>query len=87
MSMTWERIEKTVNQEGTTITYGTKEYGKEILIQSRMRHIAHANGSGTWDHTSYFVLICGKEKKELWKLRDAKKWAEDNFQWYLIYGI
>ena len=78
MSLTWEKLGTTINQEGTTITYCTKELGKTILVQSRKRHIPHANGVGTWDHTSYFVLFQGAEMKECWKLGEAKKWAEEN---------
>jgi len=78
MKLTWEKIGTTINREGTTITYGTKEHGRTILVQSRKRHIPHANGSGTWDHTTYFVIFKGKEVKELWRLGEAKKWAEEN---------
>ena len=72
--MIWEKIDRTVNREGTTITYRLK--GTEILVQSRKRHIPHANGSGTWDHTSYFVLDHGEEIAEKQSLTDAKKYAE-----------
>ena len=46
-------------------------------MQSRKRHIPHANGGGTWDHTSYWVLCDGVELKEKMRLMDAKEWAED----------
>ena len=73
--MIWEKIDRTVNREGTTITYRLK--GTEILVQSRKRHIPHANGIGTWDHTSYWVLSDGVELKEKMRLMDAKEWAEE----------
>ena len=73
--MIWEKIDRTVNREGTTITYRLK--GAEILVQSRKRHIPHANGIGTWDHTSYWVLSDGVELKEKMRLMDAKEWAEE----------
>lgn len=75
--MVWEKVERTVNSEGTTITYRLQ--GTGIYVQSRKRHIPHAAGKiggGTWDHTSYFVLDNGVEVKECWRLQDAKEYAE-----------
>ena len=72
--MDWKKIDKTVNESGTTITY--KAEGSPFLIQSRKRHIPHANGIGTWDHTSFFVLANGHEIKEFWSLKDAKEFIE-----------
>ena len=83
--MIWEKIDRTVNREGTTITYRLK--GTEILVQSRKRHIPHANGSGTWDHTSYFVLDHGEEIAEKWRLEDAKKYAEAARETQLDIGV
>lgn len=71
---TWARIGRTVNQEGTTIIY--QLLGTDLFIQSRKRHIPHANGSGTWDHTTYWVLKGVKEVKEKYSLSDAKEYAE-----------
>lgn len=70
----WEKIGKSVNEEGTTITY--QAAGTGLTIESRKRHIPHANGTGTWDHTSFFVLVDGKEVKEKWSLKYAKDFAE-----------
>ena len=83
--MIWEKIDRTVNREGTTITYRLK--GTEILVQSRKRHIPHANGGGTWDHTSYFVLDHGEEIAEKWRLEDAKKYAEAARETQLDMGV
>ena len=83
--MIWEKIDRTVNREGTTITYRLK--GTEILVQSRKRHIPHANGIGTWDHTSYFVLDHGEEIAEKWRLEDAKKYAEAARETQLDIGV
>ena len=83
--MIWEKIDRTVNREGTTITYRLK--GTEILVQSRKRHIPHANGIGTWDHTSYFVLDHGEEIAEKWRLEDAKKYAEAARETQLDMGV
>ena len=74
----WEKIGKSVNEEGTTITY--QAAGTGLTIESRKRHIPHANGTGTWDHTSFFVLVDGKEVKEKWSLKYAKDFAEQLYK-------
>lgn len=75
--MKWNKTEKTVNAEGTTITYECDDL-PGIKIESRKRHIPHAGGrEGTWDHTTYFVIGDGVELKEKWSLKDAQKYAEE----------
>lgn len=69
--MKWIRTGKTVSSAGTTITYELAD-GSDIKIESRKRHIPHANRSGTWDHTSYFVIHKGTELRECHSLREAK---------------
>lgn len=70
----WKKTGKTVNAEGTTITYRAEE--TRIVIESRLRHIPHANGIGTWDHTVYVVIDeDGYERKVLNRLADAKEFA------------
>ena len=72
---TWAKTGRTVGPEGTTITYtDLRETG--LTIESRKRHIPHANGSGTWDHTFYWVLRDGEELAEHWTLAGAKVWAD-----------
>lgn len=72
--MKWVKAGKTINTKGTTIIYELENTG--YSIESRKRHIPHANGrSGTWDHTSYFVLKSGKELIEKYSLRDAKEYV------------
>lgn len=73
--MMWIKTGKTVNREGTTITYTARER-KSLTIESRKRHIPHAAKGGTWDHTTYVVMIDGKDVKEIYTLRDAKAFAE-----------
>jgi len=70
----WIKTGRSVNAEGTTITY--QGAGTSITIESRKRHIEHANGIGTWDHTSYFVLNNGEEVVEKQSLTAAKEYAE-----------
>lgn len=72
--MKWNKISKSVNSEGTTITYECDAL-QGITIESRKRHIPHANRGGTWDHTSYFVMKDGEET-EKWSLKDAQEYAE-----------
>ena len=77
----WIKTVKTVSAEGTTITYRRlpNTDNTDITIESRKRHIPHANGIGTWDHTSYFVLKDGKELVEKYSLADAKEYAEEHY--------
>lgn len=74
MADKWEKTGKRIDSEGTTTTYSFS--GTGITIESRKRHIPHANGIGTWDHTSYFVLKDGKEISEKQSLKAAKEYAE-----------
>lgn len=72
--MTWTKTGKVVNTDGTTITYSA--LGTPFGIQSRKRHIPHANRSGTWDHTTYVVTCRGFDVKTFYALKDAKEWVE-----------
>lgn len=80
--MKWERTGKTVGSEGTTIEYrpigaNNIAIACRFSIESRKRHIPHANRSGTWDCTTYWVLYDGKDIIERYSLSDAKQSAED----------
>lgn len=82
--MTWKKIGKTVNEEGTTNIYAAS--GTVYTIESRKRHIPHAGGrSGTWDHTTYHILKNGVEVGKQYSLTDAKYLAEtmieEGMQW------
>lgn len=73
----WKKTGRTVTAAGTDILYepaGAENTG--VTIESRKRHIPHANGSGTWDHTTYHVLLDGREVSTKYSLRDAKEYAE-----------
>ncbi len=50
--------------------------GTDLTIESRKRHIPHANRQGTWDHTAYIVLEGGREIMTRYSLAGAKEWAE-----------
>ena len=73
--MNWKKTGREITAEGTTITYTAAE-DQDIKIESRKRHIPHASGSGTWDHTTYMVIVDGEEVKERYSLADAKQFAE-----------
>lgn len=70
----WKKTGKIVTDEGTTITYSS---GTAYTIESRKRHIPHANGIGTWDHTTYHILRDGVEVGKQYSLSDAKYLAEN----------
>ena len=72
----WEKIDRCENREGTTITYRLVNAPKMVIVQSRKRHIPHANRVGTWDFTSYHVIIDGNEVAKKSTLTDAKTTAE-----------
>ena len=73
--ITWAKAGSRVSSEGRTTTY--YGLGTTLTIESRLRHIPHANGVGTWDHTTYFVMIGTEDLKERYSLKDAKEWAEE----------
>lgn len=71
----WIKTGKVVNASGsTTITYRLE--GTPYTVESRKRPIPHSNRSGTWNHTSYFVLKDGAEMAEKHTLANAKEYAE-----------
>lgn len=78
----WIRAGKTVNAEGTTIEYRLSGSDKPVTIESRKRHIPHAgNRGGTWDHTTYHVILEGKEVRQCHSLQYAKMTAEKLVDW------
>lgn len=77
MELKWEKSGRRVSLEGTDTIYTAP--GTGYTIESRKRHIPHANGEGTWDHTTYWVLKDGKEVIERYSLKDAKEYAEADY--------
>ena len=75
--MKWGKIGKLTGIYGSSIFYGSSD--TSLQIESRKRHIPHANGrEGTWDYTSFFVLDKhGRELAEKHTLKDAKEFAEN----------
>ena len=74
--MNWIKTGKTTGPDGTVIFYELE--GTEFWIESRTKHIPHANRIGTWDHTTY-VVRKGPDAPELAvknRLRDAKEFVE-----------
>lgn len=76
--MKWKKTGRTVNAEGTDIIYEPVGAEKSrITIESRKRHIPHANRGGTWDHTTYHVIQGGNELVTRYSLKDAKEYADN----------
>ena len=75
--MNWEKIGKTVTEEGTTITYRSQD--PMVTVESRKRKIPRAYGSGksgTWESTTYVVCVSRVPVHESATLTDAKAYAE-----------
>jgi len=70
----WKRTGRRVSKEGTDTIYTAA--GTSFTIESRKRHIPHANGVGTWDHTTYVVVRDGEDVIEKQSLKDAKSFVE-----------
>lgn len=77
-----QKVEKTVNHEGTTITYkGTRDDGLVVYIQSRQRNIPHANRGGTWIQTTYYIIYNnGLNEKRFWSRKEAVEWADKEWR-------
>lgn len=75
--MKWEKTGRSVLGNGETTNYYESDNG-QYLIESRKRAIPHANGIGSWMHTSYWLInadnLC--DQKEFFSLKDAKDAAE-----------
>lgn len=77
--MKWRVSGKSVSEDGTTIFYWNDE-SAAVTIESRKKHIPHANGVGTWDHTEYYVISDNGrwlEETEKHTLKAAKAYAEE----------
>lgn len=72
---TWKKIGKEVGKQGTVITYKSPEC-PGVKIESRKRSIPHANGIGSWDYTSYFLIREDGSEREFDLLCRAKKAAD-----------
>jgi len=70
----WVKVGKEIGPKGTTITYALS--GTTYQIESRKRHIPHANGNGTWDHTTFFIFDKNDKLAEKMTLKDAKEFVE-----------
>ena len=77
----WKKIKTVLYDNGERdITYAAE--GLHAWVQSRRRHIPHANGSGYWDSTLYVILDpnTGEQfpglRREYIRLRDAQGAAE-----------
>ena len=72
--MNWEKTDTRINANGERIV--TYEF-MDMKIQSRRMMIPHANRSGGWLHTSYFLIWPDGYEEEFRTLRDAKAKGEE----------
>ena len=71
----WDKTSVTIRASGgKTIRY--ESWKNQNIIESRREAIPHANGIGTWNHTSYFVIRPDGSEKEYYSLKAAKEAAE-----------
>lgn len=77
MAFEWKKTGKEITSAGTTITYSAEGCG--WIIESRKRHIPHSGRSGTWDHTTFAVILPGNPPLLIWEaqtMKDAKEYIE-----------
>lgn len=73
--MNWIKAGTTNHPDGSKeIRYVSNE--TKIYVESRTCPVPHANGIGSWMHTSYFVITPDGKEKKFWKLQLAKDAAE-----------
>lgn len=73
--MRWIKTGKVVKTTGeSTIMYESVPAG--FRIESRKRNIPHANGIGSWAHTTYVLIWPDETETEHWTLSKAKEAAE-----------
>lgn len=73
--MKWIKTGRKVSANGeSTVYYEAND--APYSIESRKRAIRHANGTGHWMHTSYFLISKDGTEKEYYSLKDAKEAAE-----------
>ena len=73
--MKWHKTGRAVKSNGETTVFYESDDGM-FRIESRKRAIPHANRSGYWFHTSYFLIDQEGDEKEYYSLSDAKEGAE-----------
>ncbi len=72
----WRRIGRETGPEGTRVIYEAHEDPQWTIVSWR-HPIPHANGVGTWDHTTYLVYYGSSlVHREETTLINAKRWVE-----------
>ena len=74
--MRWERTGREVKANGESKMTYTSHDPEGWTIESRKRKILHANGIGSWTHTTYVLIWPDETETEHWTLRSAKATAE-----------
>lgn len=73
--MKWVKTATIIRPSGAK-TIGYRSTGSRCMIESRREAIPHANRSGVWFRTTYFLIRPDGTEKEFYKLTDAKAAAE-----------
>ena len=74
--LTWRKVGKVPHPDGNWIVYQAEE-NPSWTITSWRHPIPHANGVGSWDHTTYLVYYgCSMVHREETTLINAKRWVE-----------
>lgn len=75
--MKWEKVGRQICANGESTTYYEAD-GPDgrYCIESRKRAVPHANGIGSWMHTTYWLIKPDGTEKEYYSLRDAKAAAK-----------
>ena len=73
---TWRKVGKAPHQDGPRIVYQAQE-NSLWEIASWKHSIPHANGVGSWDHTTFLIYYSGVlVHREETTLINAKRWVE-----------
>jgi hypothetical protein len=74
--MTWDKVATTIKENGEK-TIRCKSAGSRCMSESRKEAIPHANRSGVWFRTTYFLMKPDGTEKEYFTLKAAKEAAEE----------
>ena len=71
----WKKVATTKKLNGESTVVWTAD-GCDCTIESRKRLIPHANRSGGWLYTTYFLKRPDGTEKEYFRMSEAKEEAE-----------
>lgn len=71
----WTKLRTEKHEDGGKTVYWIRK-GKTGHIESRTRPIPHANGRGSWLHTTYHAILLDRTEKQFHLLTLAKSYME-----------